>query len=70
MAWLFYDNTKKPSAEGFLVAVLRRYKKIGCSRGTRFIHLPGPLYFLRIRFFFLHQTIAVGVPREHLKKYS
>lgn len=20
--------------------------------------------------FFLHQTIAVGVPREHLKKYS
>lgn len=45
MAWLFYDNTKKPSAEGFWVAVLRRYKKIGCSRGTRFIHLPGPLYF-------------------------
>lgn len=68
MAWLFYDNTKKPPAEGFLVAVLRRYKKIGCSRGTRFIHLPGPLYFCG--YVFLHQTIVVGVPREHLKKYS
>lgn len=43
-------------------------KRFGVPRKHLVIHLPGPLYFLRIRF--LYQTAIVGVPREHLKNYS
>lgn len=66
------------------MAVLRQHQKafcgglLGCSfaeiqkdwvfPGNTFYPFAWTAVFLRIRF--LHQTIVVGVPREHLKKYS
>ena len=67
------------------MAVLRQHQKAFCGGllGCSFAEIqkdwvfPGDTFYpfawtavFYADTFFLHQTIVVGVPREHLKKYS